>query len=94
MFTSETEETSFSVKGGMVWYYHVLIVATESARGTEVGSESRSIIVALVDIIVLVAPTIFARSGTVRRQVLERSTTPAYGSHHDTAGLDAACVNG
>jgi hypothetical protein len=40
MFTSETEEASFSVKGGMVWYYHVLIVATESARGTEVGIES------------------------------------------------------
>lgn len=37
MFANEAEEASFSVKGGMVWYYHVLIVATESARGTEVS---------------------------------------------------------
>ena len=93
MFTSETEETSFSVRGGMVWYYHVLIVATESARGTEVSLQSRSIIVALADIVVLAAPTVFARSGTGRRQMLERSATPAYGGHHDAAGLDAARID-
>ena len=37
MFTSEAEEASFSVRGGMVWYHHVLVVASESARGTEVS---------------------------------------------------------
>ena len=36
LFTNEEEELAFTVKGGMAWYHHVLIVAVESNRGHEV----------------------------------------------------------
>ena len=36
LFTNEEEELAFAVKGGMLWYHHVLIVAVDSNRGHEV----------------------------------------------------------
>jgi hypothetical protein len=41
-FTNEEEESAFTVKGGMVWFHHVLIVATESNKGNEVSSRSQA----------------------------------------------------
>jgi hypothetical protein len=37
LFADEEEEAAFSVKGGMIWYFHVLIVATETKQGHEVS---------------------------------------------------------
>jgi hypothetical protein len=36
-FDDTAEQNSFAVRGGMCWYHHVLIVATETADGHEVG---------------------------------------------------------
>lgn len=37
LFLDEVEEQSFTVKGGMVWYWHVLIAGVESKNGHEVS---------------------------------------------------------
>ena len=42
-FNSPTIENSFAVRGGMTWFGHVLVVATESAQGYDVRLYSRDI---------------------------------------------------
>lgn len=41
-FGDEAQEQSFSVRGGMLWFHHVLIVATESSKSYQVCNASTS----------------------------------------------------
>jgi hypothetical protein len=36
MFTDEAQEQAFAVRGGLIWFHHVLIAAVEVARSYQV----------------------------------------------------------
>jgi hypothetical protein len=38
MFGDEIQEQAFCVKGGLLWFHHILIAAVEVSKSSQVGS--------------------------------------------------------